>query len=313
MNPTVLINILLFMAGIATLLIGGEFLIRGSSRLAKSLGINPIIIGLSIIAFGTSAPEFIVSLIAAIKGSGDIAIGNIVGSNISNIGLILGITAVISTLFVNNRLLKLKLPVLFTFTAIFIGLSFNKVLGLIEGTILIVCFVATIIYYYYISVTYRKFEPPIEDSDNNHTLKQVGFIVFGIAGLVIGAQLLVDKSIYFARLAGVSELVIAVSAVAIGTSLPELTASIFAAIKKEHELILGNIIGSNIFNMGILGIVSVIKPIEVNPEIFKIQFPVMAILTLCLLPAMKTNYKIDKFEGILFLTIYAVFLYFTFS
>ena len=307
----ILTNLLLFIAGIVTLLIGGEFLIRGSSRLAKSLGIDPIIIGLTIIAFGTSSPEFIVGLIAAIKGSSDIAVGNIVGSNISNIGLILGATAVITSIFVNNRILKIKLPILLLFTGFFILLSLNNYLSRLDGIILFFSLIVFIIYNYSLSKKYKKFKEDIEETDINN-YKQIGLIVFGITGLALGAHLLVDKSIFFARLAGVSELVIGITAVAIGTSLPELTASIFAAVKKEHELILGNIIGSNIFNVGILGLIALIKPIGINPEMFKIEFPALVVFTLLLLPFMKTGAKINRFYGILFLIIYSVFIYILF-
>ena len=303
----IITNLLLFIAGIATLLIGGEYLVRGSSRLAKALGINPIIIGLTVIAFGTSAPEFVVSLIAAMKGSSDIAIGNIIGSNISNIGLILGLTAMISPIFVNNKLLRVKLPLLIGFTALLIILSLNQYIGKIDGGILFISFIGILVYFFLISQKSKKFTIDIED-ENINKFKQLGFIIFGIVGLTLGAHLLVDKTIFFARLAGVSELIIAISAVAIGTSLPELTASIIAARKKEHELILGNIIGSNIFNIGILGLVALIKPINVNPAIFSFEIPAMAILTLCLLPILKTDFKLSRVEGGILLALYIGFI-----
>ncbi len=307
----IVVNLILFIAGIATLVIGGEFLIRGSSRLAKSLGIDPIVIGLTIIAFGTSSPEFIVGLIAALKGSSDITTGNIVGSNISNIGLILGVSAIITPIVVKNRILKRKLPILLLFTILFIALSINLDISRIEGLVLLTCLVIFIIYNYYISKKYKKLVE-IEENNTNNKLKQISFIMFGVIGLALGAHLLVDKSIYFARLMGISELVIGITAVAVGTSLPELAASVIAAIKKEHELLVGNIIGSNIFNIGILGLISFIKPVDINSSMFNLEFPALILFTLLLLPFMKTGLKITRHAGIVCLFIYIAFIYLVF-
>ncbi len=310
----IIINLSLFLVGLTLLLIGGEFLVRGSSNFARSLGISPIVIGLTVVAFGTSSPEFLVCLTAAIKGSSDIALGNIVGSNISNIGLILGMTAILYPILINKKIFRLELPIMVILTIALVALCYRLELGRVEGIIIFLMLPAFVI------LSYKKskkviFENEINEfgpNTFNQKLKYIAYIVFGLAGLILGANLIVEKSILFARSMGVSELVIGITAVAIGTSLPELSASIIAAIKKEHDLIIGNIIGSNIFNIGILGLVSAIQPISVNTAMFKRELPVLLLFTLILVPIMRTGFKISRIEGFIFLILYGSFVYILF-
>jgi cation:H+ antiporter len=308
-------NILFLVLGIAFLYFGGEGLVKGSSRLARKLGINPVVIGLTIVAFGTSAPEFVVSLIAALRGSSDLVIGNIVGSNISNVGLILAISALISPLFIQMRLLKTEVPIMIILSIILYLLAFNLTIGLLEGLFMFLCLSTFVIYSSVnalkestnVASEYQEFLGP-----DNPSLKNSLFIVLGLAALIIGARLVVNSSIFIATEIGISELVIGVTVVAIGTSLPELSTSIVAAYRKEHDIVVGNIIGSNIFNIGILGFVSVIHPINVNSSVLKYELPVMILFALSTIPIMKTGFKVSRLEGIFLLIFYLLFVIFLF-
>ena len=313
---SVVLSIILFVLGIVMLFLGGEGLVKGASRLARILGISPVVIGLTVVAFGTSTPEFVVGLIAALKGASDVVLGNIIGSNISNIGLILGIGALISPLIIQMRLVKVEVPIMLALSLILYGLAaWTLDLGIIQGIFLFGALIAFTIFSYFGS----KKEPEHVEKEYQEYLesdgpvwKQVLFIVFGLAALIIGARFVVDSAIFIARIVGVSELVIGITAVAIGTSLPELSTTIVAAVRKEHDIIVGNIIGSNIFNIGILGLVSIIHPVQVDGALLKFEFPVMIFFSILLLPLMITGKKISRIEGLLLLALFAVFIYMIF-
>jgi cation:H+ antiporter len=311
---SVTLSIVLLVVGIILLFLGGEGLVKGASRLARILGISPVVIGLTVVAFGTSAPEFVVSLIAVLKGSNDIVLGNIIGSNISNIGLILGIGALISPLIIQGRLIKVEVPIMLIVSLILSGLAWGLSFGLFQGIFLFGALIVFTIYSYFGS----KKEPKIVEEEYEEFIshdgpawKQILFIVLGLAGLIIGARFVVDSAIFLARIVGVSELVISITVVAIGTSLPELSTTIVAAMKKEHDIIVGNIIGSNIFNIGILGLVSIIHPIKVDSALLKSEFPIMLFFSILILPIMMTGKKISRLEGTLLLLLYCGFIYLT--
>jgi len=288
-------------------------LVRGSSRIARIFGINPIIIGLTVVAFGTSAPEFIVCIIAAFNNSNDLVVGNILGSNICNIGLILGISALIYPLRVKLKLLKIELPFMISISLLILFMSINSIISLWEGLTLCLLIALLIIYSSYNAFKETKeveeeFEEFIK-SDNKLALN-IALIFVGLVCLSVGAKFVVDSAISLAQAVGISQFLIGVTAVAVGTSLPELAISIVAAIKKEHDIILGNLIGSNIFNIGIIGSVSVIKPIIVSSDIIGFEFPVMILFSVFLLPIMKTGFKVERTEGILLLSFYSLFILF---
>ena len=308
-----ILNIIIFLAGIAGLVLGGNSLVKGASNVARILGISPLVIGLTVVAFGTSSPEFLVGIIAAVKGSSDIAIGNIVGSNISNIGLILGFTALISTIGVHSSIIRIQTPYMLFLSILLIVFCLNLSLGMAEGITLFLLLNFFIIYNYFKSKKENGSENNLNSNNDKRALfKQVFLIIVGLAGLIIGAKLVVDKSILFARTLGVSELVISITAVAIGTSLPELAASVIAAIKRESDLIIGNIIGSNIFNIGILGLISFIQPIKVNPSLNKFELPVMLLFSILIFILMFIGRKISRIEGSILVLGYAVFIYLLF-
>ncbi len=311
MEENILYNILLFIFGVILLYFGGEGLVKGASRLARALGINSILIGLTVVAFGTSAPELVVSIIASIKGSNDLIMGNILGSNISNIGLILALTALIYSIRIQLTLIKVELPFMILLSTLLFILSRDLEIGRIEGAALFALLVSIITYSSYVAFKEpkyieREFDDFI-DVDKNY-YKNSALILIGLIGLSIGAKLIVESSITMAQKFGVSETIIGITAVAIGTSLPELTTSIIAALRKESGIIIGNIIGSNIFNIGIIGIVSILKPIEVESRLLDFEFLVMILLSVLLLPIMKTDYRITKKEGFILLMLYLMFL-----
>lgn len=308
-------DLFLFIAGIIALFLGGESLIKGASRLARGLGIHPIVIGLTVVGFGTSAPELVVCTIAALKGSSDIVLGNIVGSNIANTGLILGLTALISPISIKMKLIKVEVLLMIVLSIALYAISWSLGLGRIEGVFLFGSLVIFTVYSYYgaLRESYRvKQEYKEFIGDNSSIPKQAAFIVIGLALLVVGARFIVDSAISIATELGISEVVIGIAAVAIGTSLPELATSTVAAFRKENDIVVGNIIGSNIFNIGMLGLVSVIRPVGVNPEFLKFEYPVMVLFAVLVLPLMRTGHKVSRSEGLFLLLLYAAFIFMLF-
>ncbi len=308
-DSSLMLNILYFILGIAGLVIGGEMLVKGSSRLAKGLGISPIRRGLTVVAFGTSSPEFVVCLTAALQGASDITVGNIVGSNIANIALILGVAAVIKPISIHDSITKVQAPFMIFLTLMVFIIALTHYISRAEGNIIFLTLPLFIFYSYY---SYKKSNG--DDSGNNDSSKkpviQLVMITAGLFFLIVGARLTVSSGISFARTFGLSELVIGVTIIAIGTSLPELSTAIFSAIKNEHEIVVGNVVGSNIFNLGILGLVALIHPISVNPAALKLEFPVMIVLSILIYPVMKIESKISRIEGVLLLCFYFGFIYY---
>ncbi len=307
-TTSLMLNVLYFIIGITGLIAGGELLVRGASRFAKDLGISPVIIGLTVVAFGTSAPEFVVCLTAALQGASDITVGNIVGSNIANIALILGVAAVIKPISIHQSITRVQTPFMILLTILVFIIALNHYIGRAEGLIVFLMLPVLIFYSYY---SYKN--DKIENGENNGSSKkpiiQLVMLTAGLFFLILGARLTVSSGIEFARMFGLSELVIGVTIIAIGTSLPELSTAIFSALKNEHEIIVGNVVGSNIFNLGILGLVALIHPITINPEALKLDFPVMIVLSILIYPVMKIGSRISRVEGALLLCSYFGFMY----
>lgn len=308
-TTSLMLNVLYFIIGITGLIAGGELLVRGASRFAKDLGISPVIIGLTVVAFGTSSPEFVVCLTAALQGASDITVGNIVGSNIANIALILGVAAIIKPISIHQSITRVQTPFMILLTILVFIIALNHYIGRAEGLIVFLMLPVLILYSYY---SYKN--DKIENGENNGSAKkpiiQLVMLTVGLFFLILGARLTVSSGIEFARMFGLSELVIGVTIIAIGTSLPELSTAIFSALKNEHEIIVGNVVGSNIFNLGILGLVALIHPITVNPEALKLDFPVMIVLSILIYPVMKIGSRISRVEGALLLCSYFGFMYF---
>ncbi|WP_186753926.1 calcium/sodium antiporter [Echinicola salinicaeni] len=303
----------LLIIGFVILLTGGKVLVDGASSIAAKLGLSPSLIGMTIVAFGTSAPELLVSVTAALKGTNDIAIGNVIGSNISNITLVLGITAIIYPILLKSSTLKWDFSFTLISTVLFYLLSLNNIISTIEGLVLFTLLIF-VNWFLFKKVDHDLEEFSDEDAEKvkkEPILKAILLVLAGIIGLYYGSELLVNNSITLAKEYGISERIIGVTIIAIGTSLPELATSVLAAIKKETDIALGNILGSNLQNiLSIIGVTSIIKPIEVSELFLNSDFLWMIGFTLLLFPLMRSGYKISRGEGVLLLGAYAVYLIF---
>ncbi|MCJ8169987.1 calcium/sodium antiporter [Atopomonas sediminilitoris] len=312
--------VLLLVAGLVLLVAGAEVLVRGAARLAATFGIPPLVIGLTVVAFGTSAPETAVSVQAAWNDSGDIAIGNVIGSNIANVLLILGATALVIPLLVSKQLIRIDLPIMLAASVLVYLLGLDGQLSRLEGAILF----AGVVAYSAFQVIKGRRDSAAEQANDDEFAEEFGqvsqgrwgwlkdalFIVLGLVMLVGGSQFLVEGAVQLARLWGLSELVIGLTVVAIGTSLPELATSIMAAFKGERDIAVGNIVGSNIFNLlCVLGLASLVapSPIPVAANALSFDFPVMIAVAFACLPIFFSGYLIKRWEGALFLAFYALY------
>lgn len=277
------VDILLIVAGLALLVLGGNLLVKGAVNLALKLGITPLVVGLTVVAFGTSAPELLVSLSAALKGSSGIAMGNVVGSNIANVLVILGVTALISVIVTKGHDLRESWAMMMGASILLIALSFTGEIGRIEGLVLLLALGATL--WRQLS-TGRVEETDLEGAELGAPWRKIAlWLAGGLITLPIGANMLVNGATEIARAAGISETVIGLTLVAIGTSLPEMAASVASALKGRADMALGNVVGSNIFNiLAILGITAVVAPLPVPPEMLRLDLWVMLGTSLLLAP-----------------------------
>jgi len=309
------IPILLLVFGFVILIKGADLLVDGASSLAKRFSISEIAIGLTIVAFGTSAPELIVNIFSTISGHDDIAFGNILGSNIFNILVVLGIAGLISPISVQKNTVRKEIPFMFFGTVVLFGFANNfgfigSSLSRIDGVILLVLLLS---FFYYVMRIAKSKELEV-DVKILPVPKTLIFVLLGIAGLFIGGDLVVKKAIFIARELNVSEKFISLTIVALGTSLPELVTSIMAITKKRYDLAIGNVVGSNLFNIFfVLGTCSVIAPIKYDP-ILNVDFMFLIIITFLFFLAMFTGkkHKLDRWEAFLFVLFYAVYIVFLF-
>ncbi|MGL6167724.1 MAG: calcium/sodium antiporter [Fusobacteriaceae bacterium] len=302
-----MLTVLILFTGIIFLVFGANFLVDGASVIAKRFNIPNIVIGLTIVAFGTSAPELVVNVISALNGKSAITLGNVVGSNIINILLILGITALIYPLTVARNTVKYEIPIAFFAAVLTYVLSKNGILTKIDGFILLGFFILFLLYNTYLTVT-NKEESELEVK--NYTLPiAIGVTILGFILLVFGGKFIVESAVDLARNFGISERVISITVVSLGTSLPELATSIIAALKKNTDIAIGNVVGSNIFNTFlILGVSAVISPIDISSGAF-IDLILNMVSALLLLAFVLRHYRLNRIHGLLFLTVYVSYLY----
>ncbi len=304
-------SVTLLVLSLFALYIGAGWLVKGSTEIALKANISQLVIGLTIVAFGTSAPELVVSINASLSGQGDIAIGNVVGSNIFNIAAILGISAAIHPLQAKRQLTKIDIPILLLATILLTALFWNGELGRLEGAL----FLLGIILYTSFSLYFsRKHEKKIEEQNGelekqpDPWYKDVLYILGGLAVLIFASHLLITNAVSIAKEVGVSEAVIGLTLVAAGTSLPEMATSVVAALKKNPDIAIGNIVGSNLFNiLAIAGTSSVIRPI-IAKSLSHVDLLVMLGLTVLLLPVIKSGLKISRAEGWLLIIIYLCYM-----
>lgn len=313
-----IINYLILIAGVALVIVGANGLVDGASSIAKRFNISNLVIGLTVVAFGTSTPELAVSVLSTLKGSTDIAIGNVIGSNILNIFLILGIAAVIFPLTVHSSTIWKEIP-LSLLAVIMVIVTANEVIFDGSGSAAITRSDGIILLSFFLIFIYYSFGVAKNTQDSIHNevkkmpvLKSVIYVVLGLTGLYFGGQFIVESAIKIARSFEISEAIIGLTIVAVGTSLPELATSIVAAIKKNSDIAVGNVVGSNIFNVFfILGVSGLIRPLPLgNITIVDLLVALFASLLLFLFCFTFKGRKINRVEGLIFLVIYAVYTYY---
>ena len=301
-----------FLAGLALLIFGADLLVRGASRLSLSLGIAPLVVGLTVVAFGTSAPELAVSVKGALDGQTDIAMGNVVGSNIFNVLFILGVSALLAPLVVDRQLIRQEVPIMVGLSALVLWMAMDRSISFADGAVLLGALLA------YIFLLYRQGKNAAAAEVSDPLLSnapgllsrlpvQLALIVVGLAMLVLGSRWLVDAATIFATMLGVSPLVIGLTIVAAGTSLPEVATSVIAALRGEREIAVGNVLGSGIFNLGaVLGISAMVSGtgLQVPPSLMAFDLPVMLAVAIACLPVLFTGHLIARWEGAVFLGYY---------
>ena len=325
MLEVIFMPLLLLIVGLAILIFGGDFLVRGSSNIAYKLKLSPLVVGLTIVAFGTSAPELVVSLKSVLSGKNDIGMGNVIGSNICNLTLVMGITAMVYPIFVKNSSIKIDWIITFgSGLLLYFFVSNDQQLKHFEGIIL---FLILVIYTYFLIETSRKEAiekekqglPPVDEEEmediekamNSKMGMEILFIILGCICLYFGGDLFVENASSIATELGMSESMVGATVVAFGTSAPELVTSIIAARKKNTDLALGNLLGSCIFNiLSILGLTSIVRDIAVNHFLIERDLLIMLGVVLLVLPMMITRKKISGLEGFILLLVYVGYISF---
>ena len=300
-------DVLLVLGGVALLYGGGELLVRYASGLGRALGMSPLVVGLTIVSFGTSAPELASTLSATMKGAPDIAIGNVVGSNIANIGLVVGLVALLRPLSASGSLVRVDTPVMVAVCLVFVWACFDGVLGRVDGGILVTCLALFIYSLFRRSKTEEV--APIEEDEIAPMWQSILGILAGLAGLMFGAEMLIDGATTIARNFGVSERVIGLTLVALGTSLPELASSLVAAFREEVDLLMGNIIGSNIFNvLAVAGTTGLVQPIPVVWDVSARDMAVMVGFACAIWFGLQVRGGVKRLEGGALTLAYAVYM-----
>jgi cation:H+ antiporter len=315
-----LVTLVLFVIGLGLLIAGAEALVRGASRLAAGLGVAPLVIGLTVVAFGTSAPEVAVSLQSAFSGQADLAVGNVVGSNIFNVLFILGLSAAIAPLIVSRQLIRLDVPLMIGVSLLLPVVAWDLNISRLDGLIL---FAGIVVYTAFLVRQSRReaaqkgadeFEREYGEATKPRSARDwavdLGLIVAGLGMLVLGSRWLVDGAVAIARVAGLSELIIGLTVVAAGTSLPEVATSVIASLKGERDIAVGNVVGSNTFNiLGVLGLSAAVSPMGINVSmaVFDFDIPVMIAVAVACLPIFFTGYQIARWEGFVFLGYYVAY------
>lgn len=309
-----LVSILLLVAGLFFLVFGADWLVKGASRLAVSFGISSLVVGLTVVAFGTSAPELSVSVMSSFQGKSEMALGNIVGSNLFNVLFILGLSALIAPLFVAKQLVRLDVPVMIASSLLLFGLCYDRTISRLDGCFL---FSGAVFYTWWLIRVSRR-----EEKENRALAKDtpkhegnlwsnVLWIGAGLILLVFGSQLLVNSAIDIARVLGLSETIIGLTIVAAGTSLPEVATSVMASIRGERDIAVGNVVGSNIFNiLCVGGLSAIVSPagISVADSIWNFDLPIMLAVTIACLPVFFVGFTISRWNGAFFMSYYCAYV-----
>ena len=309
--------LLFFGLGLVALSFGAEWLVRGASRIAVVLRVSPLVIGLTIVAYGTSTPEMMASVVAAVRGRADITLGNVLGSNIANIGLILGLVALIAPLRVSMRLMRRELPIMVGVTLLFYFLAWRLYFGRFTG----VGFLLGLVVFTVLVLRWARREPETIQAEyesydragrrSEHPVLRTSILlaVVGMLVLFAGGDLVVRGAVPLARLMGISDVVIGASLVAVGTSLPELATALVAARRRQADIIIGNLVGSNLFNiLGALGLSALIRPVQVAPSLLRFEFLALLLFTGAMAVVLYTGQRVSRAEGGVLLALYVVFM-----
>jgi len=311
-------EVFLIVAGLAVLIAGGELLVRGASSLAVALRISPLVVGLTVVAFGTSAPELAVSMQSAFAGKADLAVGNVVGSNIANVLLILGLAATIAPLTVSSQLVRCDVPLMIVASILMYALAADGKVSRFDGCLLFSGLVAYTVWTIWqsrretrrVQAEFAAELPSPRRLTSWHLSIQLALIAIGLVLLCAGANWLIAGAVSIARAFGVSQLVIGLTIIAVGTSLPEIVATVMASLRGERELAVGNVVGSNLFNiLCVLGLTSIIAPsgVAVSREALRFDIPVMVAVAFACLPIFFCGNRIARWEGVMFLAYYAAY------
>jgi len=318
-----LLNLVFFVIGFLMLYYGASWLVKGSSSLARNLGLTPLVIGLTVVAFGTSAPELFISVVSSIKDKSMIAVGNVVGSNICNIALVLGLAAFIHPIKSNSSVFRRDIPIMLGVSLYLLLISLNSKIGRLEGASLFGGIILYTCFNYYIAVKESRQKLKSGSVAFAHAVgkieyvtsrtRQVVWITAGIIGVVVGAEILIDSAVAIMKVFSVSEKFIGLTIVALGTSLPELATSVVAALKKEMDISIGNLVGSNVFNiLSVLGAASLIRPIPIPGGFINsgllVDYLVMIFVGFLPWLMMKKNCIITRKDGVILLVCYAVYV-----
>ena len=295
-------------AGLVILALGADWLVRGASRLATHFGVSPLLVGLTVVAYGTSSPEIVASVIAALGGHPEMTVGNVLGSNVANIGLVLGCIAIVAPMKVAASVLKRELPLLLGVTVLFFACALQRELGRGVG----LAFIVLLVFFNYLSIRWARDEAPPSRpaTPSTHSLaSSSAFTVFGLILLMGGAQLLVTGAVSLARSIGLSEFIIGATLVAVGTSTPELATSFVAGLRGEAVLVVGAIIGSNLFNiLGAIGVSATLRTLPIDEKLLYFELPALVGFMLLMAIFLYTGRRIVRWEGMVLLGCYAVFM-----
>jgi cation:H+ antiporter len=314
-----LVTLAYLVLGLVLLVLSADWLVKGASRLASSFGVSALVIGLTVVAYGTSAPELAVSVMAAFSGQADLAIGNVVGSNICNVLFILGVAALITPLIVHQQLVRLDVPVMIVASLVVYAMSYDGMISRVDGILL---FGSAVAYTVFLIRQSRKetraaaalpdeLEKDLSELKSAHWGFNLGWVVLGCTGLVIGSKFLVTGAVAIAHHFGVSELMIGLTVVALGTSLPEVATSVMAGIRGERDIAVGNVVGSNIFNiLSVLGLSSIVAPdgLRVAASALVFDMPVMIAVALACFPIFFVGYRISRPNGAILLSFYVAYI-----
>lgn len=308
-------TIVLAVIGLGVLVVGADMLVRGASRLAAAFGIPPLVIGLTVVGFATSSPELAVSVQAALAGEGDIAVGNVVGSNIFNVLFILGLSALVAPLAVSRQLIRLDVPVMIAASVFFYAIAMNGLVGPLGGLLMVAMMAAYLAFQVWWTLRRSRPEQPaaaavVASRQPSSLARNTAMVAAGLVLLILGADWLVDGAVALARVLGVSELVIALTLVAAGTGMPEAATSVMATVRGERDIAVGNVVGSNVFNLLlVMGLSGIVAPggLRITQDALAFDVPVMVVTAFACLPVFFTGRTIARWEGGIFLIYYVCY------